>query len=419
MKISIRDVGALGDGVGSHEGQAAFVPYTLAGETITAEGEGPHFSVVSIETSSPERIDPVCSHFGTCGGCAVQHWKQEPYLAWKRDLVANALAAAQVSAEVDACIGCGPSTRRRATFTAQRTDDGLVFGFYERQGEALVSLDQCAVLHPEIEKQFEALSKLCPVLMRGRETVQVLVTLCDNGLDLSFSLEQMPSEAMEADFVRAFSRTSFLRASVNGSILVEKEKPIVRFDDAAVPLAPGTFLQSVPEIEARMAKQVLQHLRKAKRIVDLFSGSGTFSLRLARKSRVHAVENDDDALNALSLGASTSGLKPVTTEERDLYEAALTTKELGRFDGLCLDPPRAGAAEQITQISKSEIDKIAYVSCNPISLARDLRILVNSGYKIDRVTPYDQFLWSPHVETVALLSRVKPKSQRPIFGRKV
>ncbi|MFD0915978.1 class I SAM-dependent RNA methyltransferase [Pseudahrensia aquimaris] len=419
MKIDIRDVGALGDGVGEHNGLSVFVPYTLAGESVVAEGTPPHLALASVEKASAERVEPPCPHFGTCGGCAVQHWERAPYLEWKRGLLANALAAAGLDAKVAPCVPCDAGSRRRATFSARRTDDGLVFGFHEWQDEAIVQLSQCPVLHPAISSKMEAIAKLCPVLMRGREIVQVLVTQCDNGLDLAFTLEQMPSDAMEADFVRAFSRSQFLRASANGAILVEREKPIVSFGAVQVAIAPGTFLQTVPEVEAVMARDVAKHLAKSKRIVDLFSGSGTFALRLAQKARVHAVESDGLALEALATGAGGEGLKPVTTEERDLFEAPLTVKELNRFDGICLDPPRAGAAEQVANIAKSDVKRVAYVSCSPASLARDLKVLVRGGYQIDSATPYDQFLWSPHVEAVVTLSRPKSKAQRPIFGRKV
>ncbi len=151
---------------------------------------------------------------------------------------------------------------------------------------------------------------------------------------------------------------------------------------------------------------VIAHVGKAKRIADLFAGAGTFTLRLARIGRVHAAESDDKALKALDHGArNTQGLKPVTVEKRDLFRRPLTAQELKVFDAVVFDPPRAGAEAQVKEIARSGVKKIVAVSCNPLTLARDLAILIEAGYRLTRVTPIDQFLWSPHVEAVAVVEK--------------
>ncbi len=155
-----------------------------------------------------------------------------------------------------------------------------------------------------------------------------------------------------------------------------------------------------------MARLVCEHLGKARRVIDLFAGSGTFALRLAKSAVVHAVEQDANALAALDIGFRfANGLKTVTHERRDLFRRPVTPMELKRFDGLVFDPPRSGAEDQARAIAKSDIRQVAAVSCNPTTLARDLSILVSGGYRLKSVTPIDQFLWSPHVEAVALLEK--------------
>jgi 23S rRNA (uracil1939-C5)-methyltransferase len=198
---------------------------------------------------------------------------------------------------------------------------------------------------------------------------------------------------------------------VDGEIIVEPKKPLVVFGDAAVPIPPGSFLQATAPAEQAMADLVLPHLSRAKKVADLFAGAGSFALRLAKRSEVHAVEGDAAALAALDRGfRQSSGLKRVTTERRDLFRRPLTFKEFDAFDGLVFDPPRAGAEDQSKQLARSDVPYVAAVSCNPGTLARDLSILVTGGYRVRSVTPIDQFLWSPHVEAVALLE--KPRRRR-------
>lgn len=198
------------------------------------------------------------------------------------------------------------------------------------------------------------------------------------------------------------------RVSHEGEILIEPVKPLISFGGVSVSPAPAGFTQATIAAEEAMAELVLGHLAKAKKIADVFAGAGTFALRLARKAKVHAVEGEAKALAALDLAArNTQGLKPVTVEKRDLFRRPLMVSELKGFDGLVFAPPRAGAEAQVKELARTAIPRIAAVSCNPLTLARDLRVLVDGGYRIDSVTPIDQFLWSSHVEAVALLSREK------------
>jgi len=419
VKLTIETLGARGDGIAKIDGRAVFVPFTLAGEVVEAEGELPHLTLNEVLTKSANRVSPPCPHFGTCGGCSLQHADAPTMLDWKRQKVVDCFAAEGLSPEIGTCVASDIASRRRVTFTAQRTDDGVVLGFKERASDDLVGITACSILLPQIADHIATFTKLCASILRGREEIQLTVTACDNGLDLSFALPQELTSGLTADFVRAFAKTNFIRASANGDILVEREKPIVTFGKAHVAVPSGGFLQAVEAIEQEMARLVIGHLKKSKRVVDLFCGSGTFALRLAQRAKVHAVESEKTSLEALQQASGADGLKPVTTEKRDLFEAPMTAKELSSFDGICLDPPRAGAQAQVAEIIKTDIARLAYVSCNPQTLARDAAELVKAGFALDQVTPLDQFLFSPHVEVVALFSRKMVGRKKSIFGRKV
>jgi len=414
-EILIDKVGSLGDGMGQLNGQTVFVPGTLGGERVRVSGEPPRMVLEKILESSTGRTVPPCQHFGACGGCALQHMSGAANLEWKRAQVAMAFSRAGINIEVEPCIASPAHSRRRVTFTAKRTGGLVVLGFHGRERDEVVDIEHCTILTEKIESKLDQFRNLAATLIRSSEEIQIAINSCDNGLDLNLLLEQDPSEDMMAAFVRAFAKTSFLRAAINGDVMVEKEKPLVSFDDAKVIPPPGGFLQAVVEAESAMAGLVCGHLKTRKRVADLFAGCGTFSLRLAKHSRVHAVETQDNALSALMSASGTKGLKSITSETRDLEELPLMASELKPFDGLCIDPPRAGAEPQIREIAKANIRAIAYVSCNPTTLARDAAVLIKGGYILEKVTPIDQFVFSPHVEVVALFTKKPSKGERSIF----
>jgi 23S rRNA (uracil1939-C5)-methyltransferase len=416
--VKIRALGSLGDGIASHTSGSIFVPFTLAGETVSVSGEPPHMDLVEIITPSSDRVEAPCPYFGTCGGCNVQHFAHAPYLGWKRGLVRDAFLQEGIETDIEPTIPSESASRRRVTFSAQRVDGKFLVGFNKSKSHDLVEIDTCAIALPAINNSLLDLRSVLPSLLRGQETISAMVTVCDNGLDLAITMEDTPNETMMASFVRAFARSSFLRASVNGDVVVEKEKPQVSFGDASVELPAGGFLQAVVSAEHAIADLVLSHLKKSKRVVDLFCGSGTFALRLAKRSRVHAVEMEPDALSALQSANTPEGTKSITTEKRDLHQLPLMGSELKPYDGICLDPPRAGAEDQIKEISKTETRKVAYVSCNPATLARDAAMLLKAGFKLDKVVPVDQFIYSHHVEVVALFSKPSAKGKRSIFAQR-
>jgi 23S rRNA (uracil1939-C5)-methyltransferase len=411
MRVHIGHLGAQGDGVAVTEGGPVYVPFALPGETVTVTVAGKQATLLAIENPAPERRAPVCRHFGECGGCLLQHMEESAYRAWKRNRVIEALQRRGIKAKVDLLMPGMAGTRRRLSLRARRADSDIILGFHRMQSHKLIAITECPVARPAIAAALPGLHVLAALFCATRSTFHLAVTDTVAGLDIAVT-GSGPLDAVARQRVVEFALgRGFARLALEGEILVEACRPKVTFDDTAVTPPPGAFLQATTEAEAAMAAAVVAHLSPAHRMADLFAGCGTFALRLARHGAVHAVEADGASLAALDRGfRSAGGLKPVTIERRDLFRRPLTARELGRFDSLVFDPPRAGAEAQAREIARSDVRRVAAVSCNPATLARDLAIMRDGGYEIISVIPIDQFLWSPHVEVVALLE--KPRTRR-------
>ncbi|RWP21561.1 MAG: class I SAM-dependent RNA methyltransferase [Mesorhizobium sp.] len=410
-RFTITRLGSQGDGVAETETGELFIPFTLPGETVTAAREKDRATLMSVLETSPLRIDPACRHFTECGGCAIQHLEAEAYHRWKHDKVAHALNSKGISCDIDALVPCAPQTRRRVVFTARRSEAGMLLGFVRALSSEIISIEECPISLPEIVAKLDRLRALAELVCATTKSFRMTVTASGSGLDVAVHESGKLGEnqrRVASNFVIA---QGLARLSIDGEIIIEPKKPVVLFGSVAVAVPPGAFLQATEAAEQAMADIVGRHLARARKIADLFAGCGSFALRLAARSEVYAVEGDAAALSALDRAFRfASGLKRVTSERRDLFRRPLTFKELNAFDGVVFDPPRAGAEDQSKQIARSDVPLVAAVSCNPVTLARDLRILVDGGYVLKSVTPIDQFLWSPHVEAVALLE--KPKRRR-------
>ncbi|TPL42234.1 class I SAM-dependent RNA methyltransferase [Mesorhizobium sp. B2-4-6] len=410
-RFTIARLGSQGDGIANAEGGEVFIPFTLPGETVTAARQKERATLMSVLEASPLRIDPACRHFTECGGCALQHFEAEAYRQWKREKVVQALKAKGMACEIAALVPCAPHTRRRVTFSARRTDAGMLLGFVRALSSEIIPIEECPISLPAIVSALDKLRALAGLVCATPKAFHMTVTVTASGLDIAVHDAGKLGDhqrRIASNFVMA---EGLARLSVDGEIVVEPKKPVVQFGPVAVAVPPGAFLQATEAAEQAMADLVGQHLSRARKVADLFAGSGSFALRLGARSEVHAVEGDASALAALDRAFRfAGGLKRVTSERRDLFRRPLTFKELNAFDGVVFDPPRAGAEDQSKQIARSDVPLVAAVSCNPVTLARDLRILIDGGYTLKSVTPIDQFLWSPHVEAVALLE--KPKRRR-------
>lgn len=409
-EVVIDHIGSGGDGVAKTSHGAIYVPFTLPGEVANIAVENNRGTVIALKRRSPERVKPSCRHFEDCGGCALQHWEDAPYRAWKRSLVVDALVGRQIETKVAPLIACEKHTRRRIVLTARVTPKGQIVGFNRYLSHDVVEIEECPVSRPELVQSLPLIRVICALLANYAKEIRVTVTLAENGLDVALEGIKITDEKLRQRLVEEALKLSLIRLTVEGEIIVEKERPSLHFGSTSMELAPGGFLQATREAENTMANLVMEGLKKTKNAVDLFSGAGTFTFRIAEKMKVHAVENDDNALKSLDRAyRQSTGLKTVSFEKRDLFRRPLLPRELEGFDGLVFDPPRAGAEEQVREIAKTDIPRIVAVSCNPVTLARDLSILVDGGYKIEKIIPIDQFLWSPHVESVAILNKRKPR----------
>jgi 23S rRNA (uracil1939-C5)-methyltransferase len=405
-RLAIDHMGHRGDGVAHSPDGSVFVPYSLPGETVEAERKGDRANIVSLIEASPERVEPICPHFGTCGGCAVQHWREESYRAWKRDLVVSALAQARIEAPVGELIDAHGEGRRRAVLHARRGGRKvLVVGFTGRRSHMVVPIDQCPIFAPPLERALAIAWKLAEPLEPGGKPLDLHFTATDVGLDVDVR-GSGPLEPAVIEALGAVAREEKLaRVTRHGEIVAQLTEPVLKIGKASVVPPPGVFLQPTAAGEAALASLVLEAVGNVKRVADLFSGIGTFALRLAENAQVLAVDSDDGAIAALNKAKHAPGLKPIETKARDLFRSPLTAGEIVPCKVVVLDPPRQGAEAQARELGHSGANRIVYVSCNPASFARDAEILIAAGFRLERVVPVDQFRYSAHIELVGVFTR--------------
>ena len=409
-RLAIDHVGHRGEGVAYADGEAVYVPYTLGGETVEVAPTAGHPDrrrLLAVEQASPERIVPFCPHFGVCGGCAIQHWEIERYRAWKHQLVVETLKQAKLACEVSPLIDAHGLGRRRITLHARMgVHDVLKVGFTAVNSHDVIPVDRCPILDPGLSGALDAAWALAEPLISAAKPLDIQITATDSGLDVDVRGSGPLASAMITALSRICEQHRLARLTRHGELVLMRSPPVVSIGTAQVTLPPGSFLQATVAGEETLAALVAEACGRAKNIADLFCGVGPFALRLAAKARIAAFDSDAGAVTALQKAATaTSGLKPVKAETRDLFRRPLVAQELRDFDAIVFDPPRQGAQAQALQLAASKIGTVVAVSCNVATFARDARILVDGGFRLEKVTPVDQFRYTPHVELVALLTR--------------
>lgn len=386
VRIAARGEGVTADG--------RFIPFTAPGDSVGAEG-----AVVR----GPAHADPPCRHFPSCGGCQLQHLSDAAYSEYVVNRITSALNAHGIDpTRIDPLHLSLPKTRRRVALTAERHGKNVLLGFNKATSNHVVDIYQCEVMEPVLFALIKPLRALLGLLLlRDRLRGRVIMTLADQGVDLLIEgIEIKGLAAVEALTILGV-QYQLARISVDegyGASVRYAPGPVtITLGDVPVALPEGAFLQATKDGETALVDAVLTATSDAAAVVDLFAGLGTFALSVPAK--VHAVEGSRNA--ALSLGAT----KRVSIEHRDLFRRPLSAIELDRFDAIVLDPPRAGAAAQIVQIGASKVTRVAYVSCNPATFARDAKTLIDGGYRLDWIKPVGQFRWSTHVELAAAFSR--------------
>lgn len=395
--VEVVRLAARGDGVTA---DGRFVAGAVPGDRVGADGT---------VAPGPNHVVPPCRHFGSCGGCQMQHVADDTYAAFVQWRCLDPLARLGMVPERVAPVALSPpGSRRRATLRAVRAGGAVTLGFNVEGGHRLVDIAACPVLDPGLFALLAPLRALLSGLMPARAVVGLTLTQSDSGVDLLLSnLSADRLEVVEA--LTAFARAQGLaRLSVEGALgvdtLVERAPPTVRMGGVAVALPPAPFLQATRQGEAALVAAVQEAMAGARRVADLFCGLGTFALPLSATARVLAVDAAGPAVAALRQAARAAG-RPVEVEHRDLFRRPLTAGELKGLDALVFDPPRSGAIAQSAEIARSAVPVVVAVSCNPATFARDAERLVAGGYALKTLWPVAQFRWSTHVELVAEFTR--------------
>lgn len=402
-QVTIERLGHQGDGIAPGP---VFVPGTLPGEVVEGEISGGVMAAPKIVTPAETRVKPPCRHAKSCGGCALQHASDDFVAGWKVDVVRKALSAQGIDADFRPIETSPRHSRRRATFTARRTKKGALVGFHGRASDTIVEIPDCQLLRPELMAALPMAEALALEGASRKGALAVTVTLSPVGLDVAVTGGKPLDGPLQMALAQLTETRGLARLTWDDEVIALREPPAQRFGAAQVVPPPGAFLQATEEGEAALLAATREIVGDARRVVDLFAGCGTFSLPLAERAEVHAVEGDRAMTAALEAGwRRAQGLKRVTTEARDLFRRPLLPDELKRFDAVVLDPPRAGAEAQVEELAEAKPPVIAYVSCNPVTFARDAARLIAAGYRLSWVQVVDQFRWSTHVELVGSFTR--------------
>lgn len=403
---TVERLGRRGNGMARAGEATALAALTLPGEVIGGAAVEGRIQDPRILTPSPDRVRAPCPHYRACGGCALMHARDDFVAAWKRQVVETALAAQGLAVPAEIPVHTSPPrSRRRAVLSGRRTKKGAMVGFHARASDVIVDVQDCHVLRPEIVAALPLLRQIVAAGASRSGEVTLTVIHGPAGLDVT-ATGGKPAEGPLLAALAGLAEAGNLARLTWGDTPLTRRAPALPMGRAQVVPPPGAFLQATAEGEAALVAAVRAATEGANLVADLFAGVGTFALPLAATAEVHAVEGLAAPLTALTAAwRGAPGLKRITTEPRDLARNPLLPEELTRFDAIVIDPPRAGAEAQMRAIAASQVSRVATVSCDPVTFARDLRILMQAGFALNHLAVVDQFRWSPHLEIVAALSR--------------
>ncbi|MFD1913593.1 class I SAM-dependent RNA methyltransferase [Halodurantibacterium flavum] len=406
MKVTIARLGHRGDGIAVTADGPVLVPLALPGEEVEGEVAAGRMAAPKILTPSPDRVRAPCPHFRACGGCLLQHASDPFVAAWKQDVVVAALAAQGLEAPFRPIRTSPPQSRRRAALAGRRTKKGVIVGLHGRASDTVVPIPDCHLLHPDLMTLLPVLERIVMLGASRKGELTLVVTRSDFGADVAVRGGKPLDAPLRADLAALAEGTGLARLAWDDEVIALRQPPAQGMGKALVVPPPGAFLQATAEGEAALLAAVRDAVGEARRIADLFAGCGTFALPLAERAEIHAVEGGAAMTGALEQGwRQAQGLRRVTTEARDLFRRPLSGAELTGFDAVVIDPPRAGAEAQMAALAQGDVPVIAAVSCNPVTFARDARLLIDGGYRLEWVQVVDQFRWSPHVELAARFAK--------------
>lgn len=410
--VNITDLAGLGDGVGYVDGQKIFVPYTLPGDTIKARitKTGKEYSqaeLITLLSPAPTRQTPPCKHFYTCGGCSLQHMAQENYIAFKHDILVQAVARAGLDTNAIApLIYIGPTSRRRAVFKVEK---GRI-GYYQAKSHILVAIEECPILETPLETLIPHLNRLVKNISRPHAIDEITLSLSDTGIEVIINSKDMATLA-DLETLAEFAKVQDLAGvswqsgrEVTPVAECRTSEMVVGAVRIAIP--SGSFQQATKAGQAAITREIIAATEKAGSVLDLYAGCGGYSFAMADYTKVHAVEGDEVMTATITQTAKKYGLTAkLGAETRDLVKRPFLPNELKKYDAVVINPPRNGAKAQVEQLAKSNVGIIAMVSCNPVTFSTDARILASGGYHLKRAVPIDQFIWNQHLELVAIFGK--------------
>ena len=414
---TISSIGGRGDGVldtpMGWEGPV-FVPLTVPGDEVRVQttaksASGTQSEILELITEGPDRVDAPCPHFGACGGCQLQHWSLGAQQDWKLTRIEEAVSRAGFDpARVLPLESVETGTRRRAEFVAlQPTGKPVQIGFRRRSSHWVEVVESCLVLRPALIAALPLLREGLDGLITDREGLRIHITEADNGLDIALSGGLVEGFETQDRLARLTATVGWARLTHNGSPIAAPSEPVIALGGVPVALPQRAFLQPSEDGQAILQSLVLAAIPDdAKRVMDLYSGHGTFALPLAQRGHtVEAYEGNEAAIAALKSAAKASAGLELHAAVRDLATWPLTGAALKKTHAVVIDPPRAGAKAQTEALAQDGPATVVAVSCNPSTFARDARILREGGYSLDWIAPLDQFLFTGHVELVARFYR--------------
>ncbi len=401
-QIEIQRLGLHGDGIADGP---IYAPLTLPGEIVEGDIDGDRLTNMRVVTPSEHRVKAPCRHFKSCGGCQLQHASDAFLADWKVEVVRQALAAQGLETDLHPIATSPANSRRRAVFSARRTKKAALVGFHARASDVIVDVPDCQLLHPDLLPARDVIAHLAQIGGSRKGELSATVTLSDAGLDLSIVGGKELDGPLLARMAQEVERFKLARLTWDGEVIATRVAPAQVFGAASVVPPAGAFLQATKQGESALLSAVESAITQGDCGIDLFAGSGTFTLPLAAQYKMHGVEGEKAMIQALDAGWRKShGLKQVTSEVRDLFRNPIVSEDLNH-DFAVIDPPRAGAEAQVAELAKSDLTEIAYVSCNPVTFARDAAVLAKAGYHLDWVQTVDQFRWSSHVELASRFVR--------------
>jgi len=417
MKIEITEISQSGDGKAFIDGKPIYVPYTNIGDLVEVEVvfEKKDFiraKIAKVIARADKYSEPPCEYYGKCGGCNMQHLNDNQYYKFKSDLLAKAIKRAGFDdVQLDNVVKIGGNSRRRAELKVTSGRGGVALGFYEKNANKLIDIQECLSVEKEISDLFPKLREVIFELKRKERMEEVKLFLSDKGIDAVFVSAASPDKA-EIEYLADFAAKNKLSRLVwenDGSRYeIFDDKPYVSFSDVKVFYPEGTFMQATKQGLLEITNIITSNLKDGDKIADLFCGCGAYSFPMAYDSggSVTAYEGDRDMVASVNKAIADSSMEgEITAYQRDLYKNPVGAKDLRKFDVVVINPPRNGAEPQVKNIVNASVLKVIMVSCNPNSLERDLKYFQKNGYKIVRAVPVDQFYWTNHLESVVILEK--------------